>query len=220
MTLSGAANCTIADLAGEILMTSHEKTNPTPDADASGAQSSEQTNETTTDQTTDQTTQQSGESTTGESAQSKALIDELNHLAVKFSEAVEVAWKSEQRKQLEEDLRTGVTSIAGSLEEQLRQFSKREETRQFINRAENVADKVRSNKVSQELAGTLAQGLRSLSQKLDKLAQEMREREEAQHRKASEQGAQTGQSGDSIINDDDTVTDIGKQDIPIDYPKP
>lgn len=127
-------------------------------------------------------------------AQSQALIDELNALGAKFAEAIDVAWKSEQRKRLEEDLRSGIMGVADSLEQQLKDFSRRDETRKFLDRAEDVADKVRTSKVSQEIATALTQGLRSLSEQLDKLSHELRERDEAARQPESD--SPTGTEGD------------------------
>ncbi|MEX1018842.1 MAG: hypothetical protein WDZ49_04245 [Litorilinea sp.] len=127
------------------------------------------------------TQSETGSSETGRApnAQSQALIDELNSLGAKFAEAIDAAWKSEQRKRLEDDLRTGVTDVAESLEQHLKEFSQREETRKMLDRAEDVADKMRTSKVSQEIAAALTQGLRTLSDKLDKLAHDLRERDNA-----------------------------------------
>jgi hypothetical protein len=160
----------------EKIMNTEEEKTTTGDQQAyqsetsqSGASHSEAPgSETDTDQSADSS-----------AAQSEALIDELNRLGAKFAEAIEVAWKSEQRKRLEDDLRNGITSAAQSVEEHLKELSRREEARKVLDRAEDVADKVRSSRVSQEIASVLTQGLRALSEQLDKLAQEMREREAA-----------------------------------------
>lgn len=125
--------------------------------------------------------QADSQQTTDHGPQSQVLIDELNRLGAKFAEAIDAAWKSEERKRLEDDLRTGVVSVAQSLETHLKEFSRREETQKVLDKAEHVAEQVRSSKVSQEIAGALAQGLRSLSEQLEKLAQDLREREKNQN---------------------------------------
>ena len=106
----------------------------------------------------------------------KELIDELTRLGQKFVEVVEVAWNSEQRKKIEEDLRTGLVSVAGTLEEGFKKVSSSKEAQEAVNAAEDVAEKVRSSKLAVELSDALAQGLRTLSEQMDKLSAEMKQK--------------------------------------------
>jgi hypothetical protein len=109
-------------------------------------------------------------------ADGKEIIDELTNLGQKFVEVVEVAWNSEQRKKIEEDLRTGLVSVASSLEDGFKQLSETKEAKEVANAAEDVADKVRSSKIASELSSVLAQGLRTLSEQMDKLAAELKQK--------------------------------------------
>src|SRR5215203_3400642 len=108
--------------------------------------------------------------TAGEEASSrsqeagKELIDELTNLGQRFVEVVEVAWNSEQRKKIEEDLRTGLVTVASSLEDGFKRVSSTKEAQEAVNAAEDVAEKVRTSKFAGELSGALAEGLRSLSE--------------------------------------------------------
>ncbi len=104
------------------------------------------------------------------------LIDELTSLGQKFAEVVEVAWNSDDRKRLEDDLRKGLVSVAENLEVGLKKVSETKETKEILAKAEDVATKVRSSKVANDLADALAAGLRQLSESLDKWADEMRAR--------------------------------------------
>jgi hypothetical protein len=104
----------------------------------------------------------------------KELIDELTTLGYKFVEVVEVAWNSEQRKKIEEDLRSGLVTVASSLEDGFKRVSSSKEAQEAVNAAEDVADKVRSSKIAVELSGALADGLRALSEQLDKLSTELK----------------------------------------------
>ena len=116
--------------------------------------------------------------TTGQSKQEAGaeLIDELTRLGQKFAEVVEVAWNSEQRKQIEEDLRTGLVSVANSLEDGFKRVSASKEAKEAVNAAEDVAEKVRTSKIGVELTSALAQGLRALSEQMDKLATDMKQK--------------------------------------------
>ena len=144
-------------------------------------------------------------------AQSKALIDELNTLAAKLAEAVDVAWNSEQRKRLEDDLRTGVGRVATSLEQHLKELSQREDARKVLDKAEDVAGKVRSSKVSQEIAAVLTQGLRALGDQLDKLAQDLRERDTTGKEAVDPANA----AANAAENDDKPDTNESDGEIPI-----
>lgn len=134
-------------------------------------------------------------------AAGKELIDELTRLGHKFAEVVEVAWHSEQRKKIEEDLRTGLERLADSLETGIKRASETKEAQELRTKAEDVADKVRTSKVAGELGEALAQGLRSLSEQLDKLSDEMRKRGNA--------------AADATADAADAAAEAA-QDIPID----
>jgi hypothetical protein len=157
--------------------------------------------ENTADKTTGNTAGNSTGSNQSSSAQDEAgqeLIDELTRLGQKFVEVVEVAWNSEQRKQIEEDLRTGLVTVAGSLEEGFKRVSKSKEAQEAVNAAEDVAEKVRSSKFAVELSDALAKGLRALSEQMEKLTEEMKEK-----------STKTGTGSAASKNSSDT------QDIPI-----
>lgn len=110
------------------------------------------------------------------------LMDELNRLGSKFVEVVDVAWNSDQRRRIEDDLRKGLESLATSLEEGIKQVGESKQAREFLDSAEDVAEsvsaKVRSSKVANELADNLARGLRALSEQMDHLAQDLKSKEQ------------------------------------------
>ncbi len=135
--------------------------------------------------TQDMNNQNRTSSTGDTSAQSSAsnekmgqnLVEELNRLGSKFAEVVQVAWESEERKRLEQDVKRGLSSLATNLEEGLKKVGENPQTKEFLNMAEDaattVADRVQKSKVAQELGDNLLNGLRSLTEQIDKLASEM-----------------------------------------------
>lgn len=145
------------------------------------------TNQSTTEQSTaDQsTTDQSAAGSQPQSDAGKELIDELTRVGQKFVEVVEVAWNSEQRKKIEEDLRTGLVSVATTLEDGFKRVSSSKEAQEAVNAAEEVATKVRSSKITQELSEALAEGLRALSEQMDKLSSEIKQKNAASSTNAS-----------------------------------
>ena len=142
------------------------------------------------------------QSTQNQQEAGQELIDELTRLGQKFVAVVEVAWNSEQRKKIEEDLRTGLVSVAGSLEEGFKRVSTSKEAKEAVNAAEEVADKVRTSKIAVELSDALAQGLRSLSEQLDKLTEEMKQKSATPGKSASS-GSTARESQDIPIARDD-----------------
>jgi hypothetical protein len=112
----------------------------------------------------------------GKAADGKELVDELTRLGQKFVEVVEVAWNSEQRKRIEEDLRTGLVSVASSLEDGFKRVSSTKEAQEAVKSAEDVAEKVRTSKIASELSDALAEGLRTLSDQMDKLSKELKQK--------------------------------------------
>lgn len=105
------------------------------------------------------------------------LVDELNRLGSKFAEVVQVAWESDERKRLEQDVKRGLSSLATNLEEGLKKVGESPQTKEFLNKAEdavtNVADQVQKSKIAQELGDNLLHGLRSLTEQIDKIASDL-----------------------------------------------
>lgn len=138
-------------------------------------------------------------------ADGKELIDELTRLGQKFVEVVEVAWNSEQRRKIEEDLRTGVVSVASSLEEGVKRVGSSKEAQEAVRSAEGVAEKLRTSKIASELSDALADGLRSLSDRLDQLSEEMKQKSATSQSTAQSSAQSTGT----------TAQGTESQDIPI-----
>lgn len=114
----------------------------------------------------------------GETSSADQLLEEMSRLGRKLVEVAETAWHSEQRKQVQEEIRTGLNSIAESIETGIQDVSKKEQTKEVIGKAEEVADdvveKVRANEFANELAAGLASVFHALANRLDKVSQEIR----------------------------------------------
>jgi hypothetical protein len=162
------------------------------------SQSEEEKTQTNTGSEDSQTSSQER----AKAADGTELIDELTRLGQKFVEVVEVAWNSEQRKKIEADLRTGLISVAGSLEEGFKRVSKSKEAKEAVSAAEDVAEKVRTSKIGSELSEALTQGLRALSDQMDKLSAELKQKSSTSQSTGQSTGKSAGESKES-------------QDIPI-----
>ena len=159
-----------------------------------------------------------GSGNTTNRAAGQALIDDLSTLGAKFAGVVDVAWNSEQRKRAENDLRTGLISVANSLEEGIKRVSETPEAKEFVNTAEDVAGKIRTSKLAGELAAALSQGLRALSEQMDKLAEDIRTKGAA----AGNPGSSSGGSGASNTPGSTSSTSAdptrGQDELPQDIP--
>jgi predicted AAA+ superfamily ATPase len=129
------------------------------------------------------------------------LVDELAELANRLTNLGKSWWHSDQRKQIEQDLRTGAESIVTSLESSFHQVASSQEAKELQTKAGEVGEKVATSKVVNDLADALKGGLQALSAQLDKAAQEM----EAKHHAQTEASSQPQEDPDT-------------QDIPIDKP--
>ncbi len=150
-----------------------------------------------------------GSGPTGAQKSGEELVEELGRLSRKFVEAVEVAWNSDQRKEIEQDLRAGLKKLADSLETGLHDLGEQEKTKQFVGKAEDVAEsvseKIRSSEKTHELAAALTVGLAAVSDRLEKLINEMQTRE-----------APKPPAGTPV--DNQPASAESSQDIPIDRP--
>ncbi len=157
------------------------------------------------DQQASNTGEPSAQSSANDEKIGQSLVDELNRLGSKFAEVVQVAWESDERKKLEQDVKRGLSSLATNLEDSLKKVGESQQTKEFLNKAEDVAstvaDRMQKSKVAQELGDSLILGLRSLTEQIDKLASEL----QSKNKNASSTSAPSSQA----------PTDQA-QDIPID----
>lgn len=117
----------------------------------------------------------------GEEAESFSRSDDLTEEIQKLVEATARAarnvWSSEQRLQLEEELRRGLGSIVGSLEEALEKFSRSEQGQEIQEQATKVANRVRESELAADLMEGLTVGLRSAADEVRKFADNFEEQE-------------------------------------------
>ncbi len=110
--------------------------------------------------------------------ESPEFKEELNRLVESFTRAVRAAWNSEQRRQIESQLQSGLRTLVEEVEESLKRLQESEEGRELRERAEKMVARVRTSKVTAEIQEGLVKGLHTLAEELQELA----ERLEAQQR--------------------------------------
>ena len=133
------------------------------------------------------------------------LLDELTQLADKFATVVRTAWNSEQRKQIETDVKSGLSTMATSIEEGFKQVASSTEAKDLQTKATEVGEKVSSSKFFADLTGALTVGLRGLSDQLDKVSKDLQAKSAA----TGAPGASGAAAGSEPKSKDDA------QDIPI-----
>lgn len=107
------------------------------------------------------------------------ISEELDKLADAFGRAVQAAWNSEQRKQLQEDLNRGLRTLVDGVEKSLTQFNESEQGQEVREQAGKVVEKVRTSKVTAELQQGLTKGLRAISEEMQEFAQRVEARKQA-----------------------------------------
>ena len=125
------------------------------------------------------------------SVSGQELMDELGRLGSRFVDLAQAAWASDERKQMEADLRKGLNSVVESLEEGFQRIRESEQTKESLEKAKDVADditeRVGASQTAHELAEDLMNGLRMLGQQLDKWTAEFKEDKAAGSPSAAEE---------------------------------
>ena len=76
------------------------------------------------------------------SVSGQELMDELGRLGSRFVDLAQAAWASDERKQMEADLRKGLNSVVESLEEGFQRIRESEQTKESLEKAKDVADDI------------------------------------------------------------------------------
>lgn len=98
------------------------------------------------------------------------VAEELRQLGRQFGETLERAWHSEERQRIETEVREGVDSFVKEVDKALRQARQSETTAKVRQEAEEVKTKVESGELGGRARQGMVQGLRWMSEGLNKLA--------------------------------------------------
>ena len=154
-------------------------------------------NESTNDPGVDRGQESSGPDAGSQAGSAESLTDdlfkELTVLGSRFVEVVQSAWNSEERKQIQDDLKEGISSVASSLESGFQKVVDNEQAKEVIDKADGVADtvgnKLRSSQAVSDLGESLIKGLSILTGKLETWTAEINAREAASNVDASGEDA-------------------------------
>lgn len=95
---------------------------------------------------------------------------EFAALARKFGEAMQELWGSEERQNIEREIRAGVRRLSDDLEESLKKARESEAAHKVEERARQMREDIQSGKVSEDVRRGIASALRTISDELDKIS--------------------------------------------------
>ena len=97
------------------------------------------------------------------------LKGEFENLAYNLKQALQTAWESDERKQLQGEIEAGLTQVADAMNEAFDSFKKSDAGEQFINDIEDFGERVRSGEVETKVRTDLTEALRKLNTELEKV---------------------------------------------------
>ncbi len=100
------------------------------------------------------------------------LVVEFQTLGRAFAEAFESAWNSEERKRVEEEVRTGVRSFADEVDKVIREAKTSPAGERVKNEAGEIAGKVEASDLGRRAMEGIAQGLAWMSVEMGKLSEQ------------------------------------------------
>ncbi len=106
----------------------------------------------------------------------KKSMDELTQTVERLSNEVansaRTAWESEQRKEIQDSVVKGLTSIAAAIEEQVKKLSETEDAKRFTAKmeetTERITEQVKTSKTFQDVADSLVKGFSAAAVSLEK----------------------------------------------------
>lgn len=110
------------------------------------------------------------EEVTKEEAQRVDVTAELQNLGRQFAETLRTAWKSEERKRIEGEVREGMKSFADEVDKVIREVRSSPTTARVKEEVTETADRVQSSDVGRRMREGMVQGLHWLSEELGNLA--------------------------------------------------
>lgn len=107
-----------------------------------------------------------------EQKQEPDVSEALRDLGRQFAETMEAAWNSQERRELESEVREGVKHFSEEVQRVFREAKESPAAKRVKVEAEDVRSRVESGDVTHKARSGFVEGLRWLSQELEKLAQQ------------------------------------------------
>jgi hypothetical protein len=100
------------------------------------------------------------------------IAEEFKRLGRQFADTLESMWNSEERRRVETEIRDGVRTFANEVDRVLRDARQSPTATRVKEEAIGVKERVEAGEVTHRARGTVVQGLRWLSQELERLAEQ------------------------------------------------
>ena len=106
----------------------------------------------------------------GASGEDIDVSAELKNLGRQLAETFKSAWASEERKKVEGEIRQGVKTFVDEMDKAIREVKKSPAAQKVREEAAEIKTRAETGELSQKTKANMAQGLRWLSEELEKLA--------------------------------------------------
>lgn len=104
------------------------------------------------------------------------LMGELSNLVNRFGEVLQAAWQSDDRKRVEGELRSGLNSLAESVDKAVQDIKASDETKDLQHKVGDLGEKVAKSSIVQDIAGIFASAAKAVSEQMTKVAKDIEER--------------------------------------------
>jgi hypothetical protein len=103
-------------------------------------------------------------------AESPDLVAEFTALGKKFAEAMQVAWQSEERHQLQGDIKEGLDRFASEVNDAFKTVRETEVAKKVEDGVQKAASEIKTGKVGEDVRRGMVTALRGLSDALDRMS--------------------------------------------------
>jgi hypothetical protein len=99
------------------------------------------------------------------------LAEEFRNLGRNFSNALQAAWESPERKRLQEEITTGMNELGETLSREAKKFNESDAGKQLKTEAKEFEERFRSGEVQDKVRQELITAMQSVNAELGKLIQ-------------------------------------------------
>lgn len=125
------------------------------------------------------------------------VSEALRNLGRQFAETMQAAWNSQERRELETEVREGVQYFSEEVQRVFKEAKESPTAKRVKEEAEEVKTRVEAGEVTQKTRSGFVEGLRWLSRELEKLAQQFSPPEEGTAEEADEEAPAETTAGDA-----------------------
>lgn len=115
------------------------------------------------------------------------IAAELKNLGRQFAETLQTAWNSEERQRIEGEVRDGVKSFVNEVDRVFQNANDTAAAKRLQDEAATVKTKVETSELGTRARSNFVQGLRWMSEELNKLAEKFTTAERADSQESKEE---------------------------------